>query len=1085
MKIFLLRVIVYVFNEISKLYTTKEIDSKIFLLKGINFMFIFEKKMFKFIAMVLIFLICSVALHAKVTRVLSSFFNNSDYNALGWSYNIENEDVDKPNEIYHEKVLNSLYDRSKIVVKMNNQCSKENGTEWQTEVRRQGITLKAGVSYRVSARVKATANPGIQIRFDKIAGPYMTLKSGGTVNLNKDEEKYVSFEYTPDQDYYGVKLALLFDGPLFDTSVDSYEVYIYSVVIQAVANDNVEIPMPVDYTEDSEAKKIGVNQLGYLPKSKKIAYYAAYSWPNYETPRLWKLYNKDDMEVATGYTEYLESDAEYKKEFYVSQSYILPHMIDFSGFTETGTGYYLKVTDYTDFGAVEVEYKSQPFDISNDIYKDMADDALSYFYYNRSGIEINLGDENQHRPSGHPDDTAYYKTKKYDVNGGWYDAGDFGKYTVPGAYSVWYMLNLYEQYGYNVNGLIPEDVGGENGINDLLDEAKYELDFLFKMQIPEEGLDGAGEMAGAVFHKMHDSKWTSLPNMPYNYDMDDPHKWYESPSRYLYRPTLTATLDFIAVMAQAARIWKDIDAGFSDKCLTAATNAYASLDELLLDIDGNLWTSNKKEDNGGGGPYDDVDYRDEMYWALIELYITTGESQYITSSRFTDLGVDTEGDYYGFKEIRRNTAGVEDGKEDLPHGWKNVSGCGVLSLYANKDKIDNPEMISAVEGAITALADKMHENATVINPFGIAFSKHSDVVWGSNQQVINRALIQSCAYKITDDEKYLEGVSRAMDYLLGTNPLSFSYITGYGERSPKYPHHRFFANHIDPGIPHTVPAGCLVGGPNPTQNENFGETEENGTGKDDIVLKNQDPFAILGKIYKHDYNYLSAYADSYDSFSTNEVTIYWNASLVCIAAIVDNLDALKEIGEEGGLSELDMGDMILTPDFSSDVLNYSSIVDFDVDTFQLTPTSFDNNSIIYVNGQVVTSGQPSQTINLNVGDNLVSILVEMQDGTSITYAIYITRQSENPNIILTNPNTDIRNYTVNDELTFQILTGGSGVIQIDSVVPYPSQVSVSINGGDYQPTPEQWGGPFYVPANSNVIFKVKVSVPTDIVLNWW
>jgi len=88
-------------------------------------------------------------------------------------------------------------------------------------------------------------------------------------------------------------------------------------------------------------------------------------------------------------------------------------------------------------------------------------------------------------------------------------------------------------------------------------------------------------------------------------------------------------------------------------------------------------------------------------------------------------------------------------------------------------------------------------------------------------------------------------------------------------------------------------------------------------------------------------------------------------------------------------------------------------------------------------------------------------------------------------IILQNRDTDKRNYTITDELIFQITTGSSGVIQIDSVNPYPSQVQVSINGGPFQPTPQQWGGPFYVAANSAVIFKVKALVPTNIVLNWW
>ena len=99
---------------------------------------------------------------------------------------------------------------------------------------------------------------------------------------------------------------------------------------------------------------------------------------------------------------------------------------------------------------------------------------------------------------------------------------------------------------------IPEN---KNGVPDLLDEARWELEFELKMQVP------VGEkLAGMAHHKVHDVKWTQLSTGPH----EDPMP------RYLQPPSTAATLNLAANAAQAARIWKSIDKPFSEKCLQAA-----------------------------------------------------------------------------------------------------------------------------------------------------------------------------------------------------------------------------------------------------------------------------------------------------------------------------------------------------------------------------------------------------------------------------------------------------------------------------------------------------------------------------------
>src|SRR5690606_23349397 len=87
--------------------------------------------------------------------------------------------------------------------------------------------------------------------------------------------------------------------------------------------------------------------------------------------------------------------------------------------------------------------------------------------------------------------------------------------------------------------------------------------------------------------------------------------------------------------------------------------------------------------------------------------------------------------------------------------------------------------------------------------------------WGSNSNILNRAIILALAHDFTGNEEYRSAVIDAMDYVLGRNPLDQSYVAGYGERPLQNPHHRFWAPSLDPSLP-PPPPGALSGGPNST-----------------------------------------------------------------------------------------------------------------------------------------------------------------------------------------------------------------------------------------------------------------------------
>src|SRR5205823_12710496 len=151
------------------------------------------------------------------------------------------------------------------------------------------------------------------------------------------------------------------------------------------------------------------------------------------------------------------------------------------------------------------------------------------------------------RAAGHPDNAvscASGCTYTLDVSKGWYDAGDHGKYVVNGGIALFTLLDLYERT--NILGTTATELGdgtldipeGANGTSDLLDETRWELEFVLGMQVP----DGS-PLAGMAHHKIHDDDWTPLPTAPAS----------DTTPRHLHPPSTAATLNFAAVTAPCAR----------------------------------------------------------------------------------------------------------------------------------------------------------------------------------------------------------------------------------------------------------------------------------------------------------------------------------------------------------------------------------------------------------------------------------------------------------------------------------------------------------------------------------------------------
>ncbi|HKJ26213.1 MAG TPA: glycoside hydrolase family 9 protein [Anaerolineales bacterium] len=564
---------------------------------------------------------------------------------------------------------------------------------------------------------------------------------------------------------------------------------------------------------------VSVNQIGYFTHGPKIAVLAL----DQDEPVSWQLIDNSGAVVLDGETIFVGKDLDTRDTV---------HRIDFSDFAVSGSGYVLAA------GGLE----SEPFDISEDIYSSLRYDALAYFYHNRSGIEIEAEyvGEDYARPAGHLTDndvTCFQGMDadgrswpgceySLDVSGGWYDAGDFGKYVVNGGISVWTLMNLYERFpeAYPDGSLsIPEN---QNGVADILDEARWEMEFILGMQVPE------GEpLAGMAHHKMHDRVWEPMPMVPPGEVDNDSTNASDSSGRYLYPPSTTATFNLAATAGQCARIWAEIDPEFADRCLAAAEMAWEA-----GQANSDLHAGNTPGD--GGGNYGDTVVADEGYWAAAELFITTGDQKYLDYLMNTSLF----------------------GKADQ-FDWGHTAPLGTVSLALLENTLP-AEMEEQVQASIIAYADQL---AGLQNDTGYLVPLDGDYVWGSNGLILNNMILLSIAHDLTGDSRYLDAVQMGMDYILGRNALNQSFVTGYGAYPFQHPHHRFWANDPGRGYP-APPPGAVSGGPNadPT-----------------------DPDAIDAGLL--DKAPARRYVDAIGSYSTNEITINWNAPLVWVATYLDEI----------------------------------------------------------------------------------------------------------------------------------------------------------------------------------------------------
>ena len=649
-----------------------------------------------------------------------------------------------------------------------------------------GFALVEGCEYTYSFDIKSDIERKVEYRLQINGGDYHAYK-GEYIKVGPEVTNFTVDFVMKDASDAAPRLVFnmgFMDDMNKDNKPGEHHVYIDNVCLKVKDSSNAKaaaVEALPSYLN------VAVNQAGYRLNDEKTVFV--------KTEK-----NKEDFYVVNAETGKIAWQGKLSDTADDPASKTKVARGDFSGVNQPGT-YYI----YTAAGA------SYTFRIADDVYGQLYKDVVLMLYRQRCGIATDkaiAGEEYAHDVCHTGEAKIFGTDQKKDVSGGWHDAGDYGKYVVSGAKTIADLFAAYEDYGVKADNLgIPES---GNNIPDLLDEARFELDWMLKMQ---------DESTGGVYHKV---TGMAFPNM-----VTPPEK--DTIEMVISPVSTTATGDFAAVMAKASVIYKDIDKDFANKAYEAAVKAWQYI------ADNNDTTGFKNPDGMNTGEYPDPNTLDERYWAAAELYLATAAM---------DGGERKADPYAAFIKKTLNDSNLKRGL-----GWID------MAMYAEYDLAkSNTEFAAEAKTRILKEADKLIADAANDRYYQ---SLGTNYYWGSNMGIASNGEILYMAARIADEKaaiNYKKAASKNLDYLLGANAMGFCFVTGYGTFSPKNVHHR-------PSVAAGKPMpGMLVGGSDNALEDDIAKK----------MCKDEAPSMC--------------YVDNDMSYSTNEVTVYWNSPLIYILA---------------------------------------------------------------------------------------------------------------------------------------------------------------------------------------------------------
>ena len=493
---------------------------------------------------------------------------------------------------------------------------------------------------------------------------------------------------------------------------------------------------------------IKVDQVGYPADAPKIAFVASSSPASGFTVRR-----------VTGGTVVFSGVAAAPVEDADSGDRV--RALDFSALRAPGR-YYLELPGV---GA------SWPFAIGGDTYARTYYMAMRSYYGQRCGAAVDLGPAfpGYRYPACHRKG-AYHpssgKTGEHPSSRGWHDAGDYGRYVVNSGITTGTLLWTWELFGAPLGGVrfdIPESA---NAVPDILDEIKWNLDWMLTMQ----------DADGGVWPKQTSEQFAKFVSP----DADPLISYVIGTGSDPFKSSC-ATADFAAVMAIAGRVYRPFDGAYAGRTLDAARRAWnwtAAHPAVVFRNPADVAT----------GAYGDTACGDERLWAAAELWRSTREPRY--HEYFL-------AHYAEFTDTLRAVA---------PPSWRSVAPLALWSYAlgratdARAAGLIRQRSIDAADAIVVRTSRSAYRTSMTT----------ADYIWGSNGVAANYGMQLLVANALKREPRYVDAALENLHYLLGRNTFSLSWVTQLGANPFRHPHHRPSAadGNAEPW------PGLLAGGPN-------------------------------------------------------------------------------------------------------------------------------------------------------------------------------------------------------------------------------------------------------------------------------
>jgi endoglucanase len=563
---------------------------------------------------------------------------------------------------------------------------------------------------------------------------------------------------------------------------------------------------------------IRINQLGYTPHGIKVAV-----WCSKENITI------DNWQLIDANTHKAAFTGKAGKSFGAYGPFAQTFRLNFTSFNKPGK-YFLQAGNT----------RSPEFKIDDDVYKGSADFCLRYMRQQRSGFNPFLKDS-CHTHDGYVlyGGVAGIKDSTHvDVTGGWHDATDYLQYSTTSANATSHLLMAYRDFpGVFKDEKEANGLDGSNGTPDVLDEAKWGLDWLLKMHPKKDWL--FNQIADDRDHigmrlPAQDSQYGRGFERPVYFINGEP----QQRAKFMNNTTGTSSTaaKFVSAFSLGYKLFAKKDHPYALELYEKAFTAYqfAKKKPGVTQTVSVLSPYIYAEDN----------WSDDMEFAAAGLFGITGKLNY-------------QAEAIMYSKIEKITPWL--GKDTAKHyQWYPFINIGHYELAKQLQGKRRDTIISYYRDGIKGVWNKAKQNA---------FYRAIPYIWCSNNLTTSFAIQCYWYNKLSGDEAYNELEQANFDWLFGCNPWGTSMVYGLPSDgdTPVDPHSSL--SHLK----HYPLDGGIVDGPV------YGSIYKNLLG---LTLNDADEYAT----FQSD---LAVYHDDFGDYSTNEPTMDGTASLIYLLAAME------------------------------------------------------------------------------------------------------------------------------------------------------------------------------------------------------